>query len=65
MDYGEGSASNAAWPESLTWFNDSSDFPNIVQGLQQKGFDDIEVEKIMGRNWLQFCRQNFGPQESL
>lgn len=64
MDYGEGSASNAAWPESLTWFNDSSDFPNIVQGLQQKGFNDTEVEKIMGRNWLEFCRKNFGPQES-
>ena len=64
MDYGEGSASNAAWPAPLTWFESSSDFPNIVQGLQKKGFNNNEVEKIMGRNWLEFCRHSFGPQES-
>ena len=62
MDYGEGSATNAAWPKSLTWFENSADFPNIVAGLQQKGFNAIEVEKIMGGNWLALCRSGFGPQ---
>ena len=62
MDYGEGSASNAAWPESLSWFETSADFPNIVNGLRSQGFNEEEVEKIMGRNWLEFCRQSFVPQ---
>ncbi|MDC9719517.1 MAG: membrane dipeptidase [Gammaproteobacteria bacterium] len=62
MDYGEGSASNAAWPESLSWFETSADFPNIVVGLRDKGFNEVEIEKIMGRNWLDFCAAGFGPQ---
>ena len=62
MDYGEGSANNAAWPESLSWFKTSADFPNIVVGLQDKGFNDVEVEKIMGRNWLDFCAAGFGQR---
>jgi microsomal dipeptidase-like Zn-dependent dipeptidase len=62
MDYGEGSANNAAWPESLAWFETSADFPNIVVGLQRKGFNDEEVEKIMGRNWLNFCADGFEPR---
>jgi len=62
MDYGEGSANNAAWPESLSWFETSADFPNIVVGLRDKGFNEAEVEQIMGRNWLNFCAAGFGPQ---
>ena len=61
MDYGEGSASNAAWPEPLSWFKTSADFPNIVFGLREKGFNEVEVEKIMGGNWLEFCVAGFGP----
>jgi microsomal dipeptidase-like Zn-dependent dipeptidase len=62
MDYGEGSASNAAWPEPLSWFETSADFPNIVVGLRNKGFNEQEVEKIMGRNWLNFCASGFTPK---
>jgi len=62
MDYGEGSASNAAWPEPLAWFETSADFPNIVVGLRNKGFNEQEVEKIMGRNWLNFCAAGFTPK---
>lgn len=51
-DYGEGSAANAGWPEPLSWFSDNRHFPNIAQGLRHKGFSELEVEKIMGRNWL-------------
>ena len=62
MDYGEGSASNAAWPDALSWFETSVDFPNIVVGLRDKGFNELEIEKIMGRNWLDFCAAGFGPK---
>lgn len=53
-DYGEGSASNAEWPRSLSWFRSNADFPNITQGLYEHGFSDEEVAKIMGGNWLSF-----------
>jgi len=54
MDYGEGSKANADWPRPLSWFKDSRDFPNITKGLQNRGFRDDEVAKIMGQNWLNF-----------
>lgn len=62
MDYGEGSASNAAWPKPLTWFRDNRDFPNIITGLRQVGFAEGEVENIMGLNWYRFIKNNITPQ---
>jgi membrane dipeptidase len=52
MDYGEGSAGNAGWPEKLSWFGDSRDFPGIAAALIKRGFSDDEMGKIMGGNWL-------------
>ncbi|RKD84197.1 MULTISPECIES: membrane dipeptidase [Kushneria] len=52
MDYGEGNQNNAGWPAPLTWLRDNRDFPNLIQGLRQRGFDDESVTRIMGRNWL-------------
>ena len=52
MDYGEGSEGNAGWPEQLSWFDDSRDFPGIASALSQRGFSDDEMGKIMGGNWL-------------
>ncbi|WP_299733668.1 membrane dipeptidase [uncultured Endozoicomonas sp.] len=54
MDYGEGSKNNASWPEPLSWFKDSRDFPNITKGLLARGFNHDEVARIMGLNWLNF-----------
>ncbi|WP_067587117.1 membrane dipeptidase [Endozoicomonas ascidiicola] len=54
MDYGEGSKNNASWPEPLSWFKDSRDFPNITKGLLARGFNQDEVARIMGLNWLNF-----------
>ncbi|MCH8552175.1 MAG: dipeptidase [Natronospirillum sp.] len=51
-DYGEGNRQNAGWPAPLTWFSDNRHFPNIAEGLRQKGFSNEDVEKIMGQNWL-------------
>ncbi|MGI9278364.1 MAG: dipeptidase [Endozoicomonas sp.] len=57
MDYGEGSKSNASWPRPLSWFKDSRDFPNITSGLISRGFNNEEVAKIMGLNWLNFLEE--------
>ena len=58
-DYGEGSAANADWPRQPDWFTGSEDFGNIAAGLKTAGFNTDEVEKIMGRNWLNFFTNGF------
>ena len=60
-DFGEGSADNANWPRQPEWFGGSGDFMNIAHGLIGAGFDEEEVRKIMGLNWLNFFKQSFAP----
>ena len=61
MDYGEGSASDAAWPEPVPWLADSRGFPSVRDGLCTHGFNGHEVDKIMGGNWLRFYDESFIP----
>ena len=61
IDYGEGSASDAGFPPMPPWFGGNLDFGNITDGLKAHGFDDAEVEKVMGGNWLRFFKESFGP----
>lgn len=61
-DYGEGSASNAGWPENLEWFSDSTQYSNIARGLSEVGFSRQDIEKVMGQNWLNFFEKSFAPQ---
>jgi membrane dipeptidase len=44
------------WP---TWFQSPVDFPNIVGGLQNRGFKSNEIAKIAGGNWLRLFRDSF------
>ena len=62
MDYGEGSKANADWPRPLSWFRDSRDFPNITQGLQDRGFKAEDIAKVMGLNWLNLLDKGLKPQ---
>jgi microsomal dipeptidase-like Zn-dependent dipeptidase len=59
IDYGEGSASNPGFPEMPSWFRDNRDWQNIIQGLKNIGFNDEEVKKIKGENWLNFFKKSF------
>lgn len=61
MDYGEGSANNAGWPSPLAWLHDSRDFPNLVEGLRAKGFDEQEIARIMGGNWVALLERATKP----
>lgn len=56
-DYGEGSAAAPSWPDQPDWIRSPADFGNITQGLLDVGFDQDEVIKIMGGNWLRFFEQ--------
>lgn len=60
-DYGEGSADNADWPAPLAWLRNSADFGNIARGLRDRGFEESEVDAIMGGNWLRFLDHALRP----
>ena len=55
-DYGEGTPSDANFPEQPSWFKDARGFKNIEQGLKKVGFNDTEVNDILGNNWYNFYR---------
>ena len=59
IDYGEGSAKQAGFPEMPTWFQDNRHFGNIEGGLLDIGFSETETGLIMGNNWLRFFDENF------
>ncbi len=61
MDYGEGSASNAGWPDSLPWFSGSQGMENIYNGLIKFGFNEPEAGQIIGDNWFHFLKSELEP----
>ena len=62
-DFGEGTASNAGFPNQPDWFADSTHYSNLARGLHDIGFTAADVEKVMGGNWLEFFRRSFGPSD--
>lgn len=65
IDYGEGSTSNAGWPDPLPWFRHSGDFPILTEGLRASGFGEDDIARIMGGNWLSFFEASFGPMQDV
>ena len=59
IDYGEGSASNPGFPDMPNWFRDNRDWHNIISGLKDVGFNEEEIDKIKGKNWLNFFKNSF------
>ena len=55
-DYGEGKASDASFPAQPSWFEDARGFKNLEQGLKKVGFEESEVNDILGNNWYNFYR---------
>lgn len=51
----------ATFPDQPGWFRSNLDFPGIALGLRQAGFQESEIEGIMGENWLRFFERSFGP----
>ena len=52
IDYGESTTASPEWPAQPNWIRNQADFGNITQGLLDIGFDEPDVLKIMGGNWL-------------
>jgi len=55
-DYGEGSTKNPDFPKQPHWFEDARGFKNLEQGLKKVGFQETEVNDILGNNWYNFYR---------
>ena len=55
-DYGEGSSKNPNFPKQPNWFEDARGFKNLEQGLKKVGFQETEVNDILGNNWYNFYR---------
>jgi len=55
-DYGEGSSSNPHFPKQPNWFEDARGFNNLKKGLKKVGFQETEVNDILGNNWYNFYR---------
>lgn len=63
MNYGAGSKENPSWPEWPEWFQTPEDFPNIIEGLRNKGMPENVIEKVMGGNWLRFFTESFKSEK--
>ena len=55
-DYGEGSSNNPHFPKQPKWFEDARGFNNLEKGLKKAGFQETEVNDILGNNWYNFYR---------
>ena len=55
-NYGEGSKSKLGFPKQPNWFIDARGFKNLEQGLKEIGFNNEEVNGILGNNWYNFYK---------
>ena len=55
-DYGERSSKNPNFPKQPNWFEDARGFKNLENGLKKVGFQEAEVNDILGNNWYNFYR---------
>ena len=55
-NYGEGSKDKPGFPKQPNWFIDARGFTNLEQGLKKVGFNNDEVNGILGNNWYNFYK---------
>ena len=55
-NYGEGSKNKPGFPKQPHWFLDARGFKNLDVGLKKVGFNENEVNGILGNNWYNFYK---------
>ena len=55
-NYGEGSKKKPGFPKQPEWFLDARGFDNLESGLKKVGFNNQEVDGILGNNWFNFYK---------
>ena len=56
-NYGEGSKVKPGFPKQPEWFIDSRGFKNLESGLKKIGFNEEEINGILGNNWFNFYKR--------
>lgn len=54
---GAGTPELPEWPE---WFSSGRDFGNLAEGFSARGFDESEVDLLMGGNWVRLMADVIG-----
>ena len=52
-----GSKNNQGFPDQPEWFKDARGFNNIENGLKKVGFDNNDINAILGNNWFNFYKE--------
>ena len=55
-NYGEGSKDKPEFPKQPDWFLDARGFKNLDIGLKKIGFNENEINGILGNNWYNFYK---------
>ena len=55
-NYGEGSKNKPGFPKQPDWFIDARGFKNLENGLKKVGFNEVEINNILGNNWYNFYK---------
>ncbi len=55
-NYGEGSKKKPGFPKQPEWFLDARGFYNLESGLKKVGFNQEEIDGILGNNWFNFYK---------
>jgi len=55
-NYGEGSKNKPCFPKQTDWFIDARGFKNLEIGLKKVGFNQDEINGILGNNWYNFYK---------
>ena len=55
-NYGEGSKNRPGFPKQPDWFLDARGFGSLESGLKKIGFNNEEVNGILGNNWYNFYK---------
>ena len=55
-NYGEGSKNKPGFPKQPDWFLDARGFGSLKSGLKKIGFNNEEVNGILGNNWYNFYK---------
>ncbi|MFC0529376.1 membrane dipeptidase [Phytohabitans kaempferiae] len=58
---GPASADAQGWLPWPDFFKTPAMFPVIEQGLRDKGFNDVEVDKLVGGNWMRIFDEGLTP----
>ena len=56
-NFGEGTKNKPGFPKQPPWFQDARGFVNLKKGLLKIGFDENEVNGILGNNWFNFYKE--------